>query len=64
MFLNKFNQNKEIIYVMAYKSKKGKMNLEDRIRKSKSNIAKYSLIQCVQDMSPLYPIKIFDITDV
>lgn len=44
--------------------KKGKLDLEDRIRKSKSNIAKYSLIQCVQDMSPLYQIKIFDIADV
>ncbi|GAL76224.1 hypothetical protein JCM19275_630 [Nonlabens ulvanivorans] len=63
-FLKKFHQNKEIIYVMAYKSKKGKLDLEDRIRKSKSNIAKYSLIQCVQDMSPLYQIKIFDIADV
>ena len=40
------------------------MSIKDKIEKSKSNIAKYSLIQCVQDMSSLYPIKIFDIADI
>ncbi|MBG25664.1 MULTISPECIES: DUF6119 family protein [Croceibacter] len=63
-FLNKFNVNKEVVYVMAYKSLRGKLSTKDKIEKSKSNIAKYSLIQCVQDMSSLYPIKIFDIADV
>lgn len=63
-FINKFKQNKEIIYVMAYKSNRGKQLLRDKIEKSKSNIAKYSLIQCLQDMSSLYPLRIFDIADI
>ena len=63
-FISKFKSNKEIIYVMAYKSNRGKQILKDKIEKSKSNIAKYSLIQCLQDMSSLYPLKIFDIADV
>jgi uncharacterized protein (TIGR04141 family) len=63
-FIDKFKTDREIIYVMAFKSKNGKKPVDFKITKSKSNIAKYSLIQCIQDMSSLYQLKIFDIADV
>ena len=57
-------RTKEIVYVMAYRSKKQNLNIIERIRKSKSNIAKYSLIQCVQEMTNAYQLKLFDISDI
>lgn len=63
-FVDKFKTDREIIYVMAFKSNSGKKPIDFKINKSKSNIAKYSLIQCVQDMSSLYQLKIFDVADV
>jgi hypothetical protein len=57
-------RRKEIVYVMAYRSKKQNLNIVERIRKSKSNIAKYSLIQCVQEMTNAYQLKLFDISDI
>lgn len=59
-FLSLFGKN--IIYVMAYKSRfEPKLTLDDRITKSKSNIAKYSLIQANHDLKNLYQLKYFDI---
>lgn len=56
-------RNKEIHYVLAYNSRKPTLIQKDRILKSKSNIAKYSLINCVHSMVNSYPMKIFDIAD-
>ncbi len=61
-FISKF-RTKEIVYVMAFKSNWPDLSLNERIIKSKSNIAKYSLIQCVQEMSKEYQLKLFDISD-
>lgn len=63
-FIEKFKSNKEIIYVMAFKSNRGGFSIRDKIEQSRSNIAKYSLIQCSQDMNSLYNLKIFDIADI
>lgn len=63
-FLEKFNSSKEIIYVMAFKTNKGGYSIQDKIRQSRSNIAKYSLVQCSQDMTALYNLKIIDIADI
>ena len=54
---------KNIVYVMAFKSNlANNVNIKDNINIIKSNIAKYSLIQCVRDMNSLnYPIKIIEI---
>ncbi len=62
--LENFQTNKEIVYVMAFKSKNGNMSISEKVRNSKSNIAKYSLIQCTQDMSSLFTLKIIDISDI
>lgn len=62
--LKDFQGRKEIVYVMAFNSQSGNLNLNERVKNSKSNIAKYSLIQCNQDMSSLYHLKIFDISDI
>ncbi|WP_321316499.1 DUF6119 family protein [Labilibaculum sp.] len=63
-FLSKFKMNKEIIFVMAYNSNKPNLKIKDRILTSKSNIAKYSLVQCAQDMTSRYSLKIVDIADI
>lgn len=63
-FINKFKANKDIVFVMAYNSRKPELTSKERITKSRSNIAKYSLIQCSQDMTSLFNLKIIDIADI
>ncbi|WP_299115825.1 DUF6119 family protein [uncultured Winogradskyella sp.] len=63
-FLSKFNVSKEIVYVMAFKSIRANLEIKERVVRSKSNIAKYSLIQCSHDMASRYPLKIFDLIDL
>ena len=61
-FLKKFKE-KSITYVLAFKStwKSGK-NIKDNLDKANSNIAKYSLIQCIKEMNTTsYPISIVEI---
>jgi hypothetical protein len=63
-FLSKFIiGGKNIVYVMAFKSNlANNVNIKDNINRVQSNIAKYSLIQCVRDMNTTnYPIKIVEI---
>ena len=61
-FLEKFRK-KPITYVLAFKSTwKSGENIKDNIDKANSNIAKYSLIQCVKEMiTTSYPISIVEI---
>lgn len=62
LFLDKF-KNKDIVYVLAFKStwKSGK-RIKGNIDKSDSNIAKFSLIQCVKEMKATsYPVSILEI---
>ena len=59
-----FQGKKEIVYVLVFRSQNGDLPVKNRIANSKSNIAKYSLIQCMQDMSSLYRLKIFDVSDI
>ena len=61
-FINKFSQ-KDVFFVMAFNSS---LTIHQDIRNDigllRSNIAKYSLIQCVRDMNTeMYQVKIFDI---
>ncbi len=63
-FLSKFKTGgKNIQFVMAFKSDIRKINtIINNVDKVKSNIAKYSLIQCVREMNMLsFPIKIIEI---
>jgi Family of unknown function (DUF6119) len=63
-FISKFRTGgKNIIYVMAFKSNLvNNVNIKDNIDRIQSNIAKYSLIQCVRDMNAMnYPLKIVEI---
>lgn len=65
-FLNKFkNKNKEIVYVMAFKStSKRTPIIRNNIEKLESNIAKFSLIQCVKEMNTYnYPLEIIEISN-
>jgi len=62
--LENFKSKKEIIFVMAYRSSRSDLSIKERIKTSKSNIAKYSLIQCSQEMSSYYPLRIFDIIEI
>lgn len=60
-FINSIN-SKEIFFVMAFKSTLQAVDIRQNIMSLRSNIAKYSLIQCVRDMNTnMYPIKIFDL---
>lgn len=60
VFLSLFGKN--VIYVMAYKSRFDSiLSHQDKITNSKSNIAKYSLIQANHDLKNLYQLKYFDI---
>lgn len=60
-FINSIN-SKEIFFVMAFKSTLQAVEIRQNIMSLRSNIAKYSLIQCVRDMNTnMYPIKIFDL---
>lgn len=58
--------SKEIFFVMAFKSTlETHVDIRNNVNLLRSNIAKYSLIQCVRDMNTnMYPIKIFDIASV
>ncbi|GGF73938.1 DUF6119 family protein [Wenyingzhuangia marina] len=59
-FLKIFEKN--IVFVMAYKSGFGEeTTITDRVKKSKSNIAKYCIIQTNQEMKNLYSLKYYDI---
>lgn len=63
-FISKFRiGGKNIVYVMAFKSNLANdKNIKDNIDRVQSNIAKYSLIQCVREMNTTnYPIKIVEI---
>ena len=57
------NKNKRVEFVMAFKSDaKGTPIVKGNVESIKSNIAKYSLIQCVREMNVLsFPIKIVEI---
>ncbi|THD32210.1 MAG: hypothetical protein DI588_08930 [Flavobacterium johnsoniae] len=61
-FLNSIN-TKEIFFVMAFKSTlRNNEDIRQNVASLRSNIAKYSLIQCVRDMNTnMYPIKLFDV---
>jgi hypothetical protein len=61
-FINSIN-TKEIFFVMGFKSTLATgFDIRQNIATLRSNIAKYSLIQCVRDMNTnMYPIKLFDI---
>ncbi|MBZ4033448.1 hypothetical protein K6T82_01630 [Flavobacterium sp. 17A] len=63
--INSIN-NKEIFFVMAFKSMlPSNIDIRNNITRLKSNIAKYSVIQCVREMNTnMYPLKIFDIASV
>lgn len=63
-FLSKFKTGgKNVQFVMAFKSELKKISqIKNNIDKVQSNIAKYSLIQCVREMNMLsFPLKIFEI---
>lgn len=61
-FIESLN-NKDIFFVMAFKSKLAPhLDIRNEITSLRSNIAKYSMIQCVRDMNTnSYPIKLYDI---
>ncbi|WP_339660029.1 DUF6119 family protein [Croceibacter atlanticus] len=63
-FLNKFaTGGKEIVFVMAFKSDTQRVPvIRNNVERLDSNIAKFSLIQCVREMSTFnYPIEIIEI---
>nr|WP_315142880.1 DUF6119 family protein [uncultured Flavobacterium sp.] len=64
-FIHSLN-NKELFFVMAFKSPLAvNVDIRNNIHNLRSNIAKYSLIQCVRDMNTnMYPLKIFDIASI
>lgn len=64
-FKNSIN-TKEIFFVMAFKSTLNTgVDIRQNVLTLRSNIAKYSLIQCVRDMNTnMFPIKLFDIAFV
>lgn len=52
----------EIIFVLAYRNKNQYQgNAIEKIRRSNSNIAKYSLVNVVKEMNGIYNIKLLDI---
>ncbi len=64
LFLDKFKTGgKNIIYVMAFKpEQKSIPEIKGNVHRVKSNIAKFSLIQCVREMNSMsYPLKIVEI---
>ncbi len=63
-FINKFKSGKAIHYVMAYRSPYKKLSDINRILKSNSNIAKYSVINCFKEMASLYSLKVYDIANI
>lgn len=63
-FLQKFKTGgKEIVFVMAFKSDTQSVPvIKNNVERLESNIAKFSLIQCVREMSTFnYPIEIIEI---
>lgn len=64
-FIHSLN-NKELFFVMAFKSPLDvNIDIRNNVNILRSNIAKYSLIQCVRDMNTnMYPLKIFDIASI
>ena len=63
-FLQKFTTGgKEIVFVMAFKSDTQSVPvIRNNVDRLESNIAKFSLIQCVREMSTFnYPIEIIEI---
>lgn len=60
-FLN-YLKTYKIEFVFAFKSRK-KINVDDLISKSNSNIAKYSTILCIKSIKN-YPLKIFNLADI
>ncbi len=55
-------RNKPIRYILAFHSGKYGYSANDWLWSSKSNIAKYSMVSCLHDMSNLYPMSIIDIS--
>mgnify|MGYP003641620181 FL=1 len=55
----------EVIFVMAFKNNyyKGK-TVKEKIDSSKSNIAKYSIIQTIKEMQPYFTVKLIDISEL
>lgn len=65
-FLKKFaTGGKDIVFVMAFKSDTQRVPvIRNNVDKLESNIAKFSLIQCVREMSTFnYPIEIIEISN-
>lgn len=64
-FISSLN-NKELFFVMAFKSTlSANVDIRNNVNNLRSNIAKYSLIQCVRDMNTnMYPLKIIDIASI
>jgi|25_taG_2_1085351.scaffolds.fasta_scaffold00300_15 hypothetical protein len=65
-FINKFyNSQKEIVFIMAFKSDTKRVPvIRNNVEKLDSNIAKFSLIQCIREMSTYnYPIEIIEISN-
>lgn len=63
-YLKRFRtKNKNIIFVLAYKPEGKRVNrIKGNLEKVNSNIAKFSLIQCVREMNTLsYPVRILEI---
>jgi len=63
-YLKRFRtKNKNIIFVLAYKPEGKRVNrIKGNLDKVTSNIAKFSLIQCVREMNTLsYPVRILEI---
>lgn len=65
-FIKKFrSKEKRIVFVLAFKSESKKLkSVRGNIEKVNSNIAKFSLIQCVREMNTLsFPVSIFEIAN-
>ena len=60
-FLNEL-KNSKIEFVFAFKSSKKRISIDDLVKKSNSNIAKYSTILCFKSIKN-YPLKIFNLKD-
>lgn len=61
-FISKFKSDKNIIFVMAFKTTRTRLDLKERIFKSESNIAKYTIVQSKKDISK-FQLQYFDITE-
>lgn len=61
-FLSKFNSDKNIIFVMAFKTVRSRFDLKERFAKSESNIAKYTIVQSKKDITK-FQLQYFDLTE-